>query len=96
MTILDIFSKCQKIALSKRHDYSSEHDHHDNFKRSAYLASWFISNEDKAYVVLIGTKLARLATLLNENKNPNNESIDDSFLDLVNYCALWAERRIKK
>ncbi len=96
MTIQEIFTKCQKIALSKRHDYASEHDHHENFKRSAQLASWFISNEDKAYVVLIGTKLARLATLLNENKNPNNESIDDSFLDLVNYCALWAERRIQK
>jgi hypothetical protein len=81
--------------MSKRHDYSSDHDNHENFKRSAELASWFASDKDKPYTVLIGTKLARLATLL-DHKEPNNESIDDTFLDLINYCALWMERRTEK
>lgn len=95
MTIQEIFKKCQKITLSKRHDYTSDIDNHQNFKRSAEIASWFASKEDKSYAVLIGTKLARLASLLDQ-KEPNNESIDDTFMDLVNYCALWCERRTEK
>lgn len=81
--------------MSKRHDYTSTSDNHENFKRSSIIASWFNNADDKPYVVLIGTKLARLSSLL-DNKEPKNESIEDSFLDLINYCALWMERRTYK
>lgn len=95
MKIDQIFNKCASIILSKRADYTThpEIDNHENFKRSALIASWFKSDDDKAYAVLIGTKLARLGALLADNRTPNNESIDDSFVDLINYCALWMERR---
>jgi hypothetical protein len=33
-----------------------------------------------------------LSQLLQEGREVNNESIEDSFLDLINYCALMAER----
>jgi len=92
MKIDEIFKKCTDLTMSKRHDYTSSIDNHENFKRSALIAEWFRSNDDKPYVVLIGTKLARLASLL-DSKEPKNESIEDSFLDLINYCALWMERR---
>jgi RNAse (barnase) inhibitor barstar len=95
MNIAEIFKKCHKLHLSKRHDYTNDHDNHDNFKKSAELASWYFNDLDKSYVVLIGTKLARLSALLG-TKEPNHESIEDTFLDLVNYCALWAERRTEK
>lgn len=95
MNIQEIFKKCQKITLSKRHDYTSSVDNHENFKRSAEVSSWFKNEQDKPYAVLIGTKLARLGSLL-DSKEPNHESIDDTFLDLINYCALWAERRTEK
>lgn len=95
MTIQEIFKKCQKISLSKRHDYTSSTDNHENFKRSAEISSWFKSDQDKAYAILVGTKLARLGSLLG-NKEPNNETVDDTFIDLVNYCALWMERRTEK
>lgn len=95
MQIQEIFKKCQKITMSKRHDYTSSSDSHENFRRSAELSSWFKNEQDKSYVILIGTKLARLGSLL-DSKEPNNESIDDTFLDLINYCALWAERRTEK
>lgn len=95
MEFPEILKKCQKINLSKRHDYTSSTDNHENFKRSAELSSWFKNNQDKSYVVLIGTKLARLSSLL-DNKEPNNESIEDTFLDLVTYCALWMERRTEE
>lgn len=92
MKINEIFEKCLSITTLKRYDYTSTEDNHENFKRSALIASWFKSNDDKPYIVLIGTKLARLASLL-DSKEPKNESIDDSFIDLINYCALWMERR---
>lgn len=92
MEIPKIFEKCEKITMSKRHDYCSTEDNHENFKRAGLLLDWFNSPIDKPYVALIGTKLARLASLLG-NKEPNNESIEDTFLDLINYCALWCERR---
>lgn len=81
--------------MSKRHDYTSSEDNHENFKRSAEISSWFIDEQDKPYAVLVGTKLARLGSLLGQ-KEPNNETIDDTFLDLINYCALWMERRTEK
>lgn len=96
MTIEQIFDKCLKITMSKREDYTSnpKADAHENFKRSAEIASWFNNEQDKSYAVLIGTKLARLGSLLSSGKEPNNESIEDSFEDLINYCGLWAERRL--
>ena len=33
-------------------------------------------------------KIARLTNLINNNKTPNNESIDDSFIDLIGYSKL--------
>jgi hypothetical protein len=85
----DFLEGNKKILLSKRHDYTSG-DIWENFHRSAAIAEWFGIDRDKAYVILIGTKLARLATLLSNDKYPLNESIEDSFRDLTNYCALWA------
>jgi hypothetical protein len=87
----EILDKCEKLHESKSHDYTTGLPN-ENFKRSAHVAGWFQEDRDKAYVVLIATKLARLASLLGQ-KEPKNESVEDTFLDLVNYCALWAEDR---
>lgn len=85
-----LLRKIQDIHDKKNEDYAA-HGPYENFERSALLMSWFNDNQDKAFVSLIGTKMARLATLLNDTKRaPNNESIDDSFLDLATYCILWA------
>lgn len=84
-----LLERMQEINDKKSGDYTSAGPF-QNFDRSAELASWFKNNTDKAFVVLIGTKLARLATLLDSGKTPNNEPVSDSFLDLCTYCALWA------
>lgn len=91
MTPEEYFKKCQGLMQSKAHDYTRDvqTNRYENFERSALLASYFHDDRDKAFVVLIGTKMARLATLLN-GKSPKNESVEDSFVDLINYCALWA------
>lgn len=87
---MDLLAEMEQIHVKKNQDYAQEGSPFQNFLRSAFLAEWFNRPEDKAFIVLIGTKLARLSTLLNKGSVPNNESIKDSFLDLTTYCALWS------
>lgn len=93
-SVIDLLEQIKTIHSKKNADYSSGSPF-ENFERAAELISWFDSQYDKAFVNHIATKLARLSTLLNKqfmdlNSKPNNESIDDSFLDLCTYCILWA------
>lgn len=92
MTPEQMLSDCARIMKSKRADYSSD-GIHQNFERSEQIIGWFSHDIDKVYATLVTTKLARLAVLLSSKNKPNNESIEDSFKDLVNYCALWGSNR---
>ena len=85
-----IINRIKEIHEKKNQDYAAKGKDYENFERAAELISWFKNDHDKTYVNHIGTKLARLATLLNSENEPNNESIDDSFLDLCTYCILWS------
>jgi hypothetical protein len=93
---LDLLNKMRDIHEKKNQDYAATNKPFENFERSGEIASWFDDPIDKAFTILIGTKLARLATLLNKKGTPNNESIEDSFLDLTTYCALWASHHNRK
>ena len=85
-----ILNRIREISQKKSADYAAAGNEFENFERSAELMGWFKDEQNKAFIWPIGTKLARLATLLNNReRRPNNESIDDSFLDLVTYCILW-------
>jgi hypothetical protein len=90
--VITILKEIQAIHEKKNRDYSSQENQFENFERSAELISWFKHDTDKAFVSLIGTKLARLANLLSKDAIPENESVEDSFLDLATYCILWAAR----
>lgn len=94
MTPQDIINKGLKLLERKNADYAAKHNRHENFEHSAMVMEWFKKDIDKVYIALITTKITRLATLLNSEMEPNNESIEDSFVDLVNYCALWGSKRI--
>jgi len=77
------------LMKTKAEDYTSgKTDRYENFIRQAEIMSWFKNEQDKAFVSLITVKLARLASLL-DSKEPKHESIEDTFIDLINYCALW-------
>lgn len=79
---------------AKQKDYvDGPNNIHQNFERSEQVLAWFTNDIDKVYVTLIITKMARLAVLLSSGAEPTNESVRDSFVDLVNYCALWGSRR---
>lgn len=86
--LLDLLEQIKIIHEKKSQDYTSG-GNYENFERSASIAEWF-TGIHQSFAVLIGTKLARLSTLLAKKEAPNNESIEDSFLDLTTYCALWA------
>jgi len=85
----DICKRVIEIHLKKRADYTTKPDEnpYENFDRANKIISWF-PDEYKSFASHIGTKLARLGSLLQSGRTPNNESLDDSFLDLVTYCAL--------
>lgn len=93
---MDLLQRMAEIHTKKKADYATAANPFDNFERSGEIASWFTDPTDKAFAILVGTKLARLGNLLNEDKEPQNESVDDSFLDLCTYCALWASYRKSK
>lgn len=92
MTPEELLRVCEKLQKVKRADYS-DGEIHQNFNRSATVVQWFSDDVDKVYVTLITTKLARLAVLLSSDKPPMNESIKDSFIDLINYASIWASKR---
>lgn len=89
---IELLEQSKAIHLKKNADYASDNNPFSNFERSAELISWFKNNKDKGFVALIATKFARLAEL-GDGRVPNNESVDDSFLDLLTYVGLWAAYR---
>lgn len=84
-----MLDQMRSIHNKKSHDYSNDKDSFSNFKQAAELCKHFTNPIDQVFVSIIGIKFARLAELLSSGKTPNNESVDDSFVDLANYCALW-------
>lgn len=77
----------------KAADYATDDNRYSNFERSAEISSWFSDPIDKIFTSLIGVKLARIAELTQPGRVANNESLDDSFVDLTNYCAIWTSYR---
>ena len=86
---LDILEKSRAIHDKKAADYTTNPtaNPHENFTRASEIASWF-PKEYGSHSALIGTKLSRLAALLSSGRIPNNESLDDTFLDLLTYVGL--------
>ena len=80
----EVTDKMREILLSKGDDYANE-DRLSNFKLAGNISGL---NAELNCLSLISTKVARLGVLLNSEKEPNNESVQDSVLDLANYSIL--------
>jgi len=78
-----IFDELSKIQDSKGDDYVNE-DRLSNFK---IVASMVGITPEQVLLVFIATKAVRIGNLQG-SKVPNNESIDNSIIDLVNYGIL--------
>ena len=78
------------ILKSKGEDYATE-DVLSNFKQvssAAKVLNIDVGNPTNYALFMCVLKIARLTNLINNNKVPNNESIDDSFIDLIGYSKL--------
>lgn len=79
-----ITSLMQRTLFAKGNDYANE-DRLSNFKLAGSICGL---TAEQNCLSLIATKVARLGVLLNSNKEPKNESVQDSVLDLANYTVL--------
>ena len=79
-----ITGEMEKVLFSKGDDYANQ-DRLSNFKLAGAIAG---GDARTNCLNMIATKVARLGVLLNSDKKPNNESIEDSVLDLANYSVL--------
>ena len=73
-------SGIHKILVRKQKDYGPE-----NIRRFGR----------QGLMVRLHDKVARLENLTGSNRTPNNESIEDTFIDIVGYCAIgimWEQR----
>ena len=82
-----------EIHNRKSHDYASNNDPFANYKFAGMLSKLFSNPDDAGFIGRIGEKLYRLANLENSNKNPSNESIEDTEVDICVIIALWVAMR---
>ncbi len=81
----DLFVTVKNTLHKKSKDYASEGDILSCFKKVAE-----INNSDSKNVLMnqISIKVVRLGELLSANKAVNNESIQDTIIDLIGYSVL--------
>lgn len=96
-----IDEKILKVANSKAHDYATK-DVLNNFKTVSAAAKELglnVTDPTNYALFMVLLKIARISNLINTGKRPNNESIDDSFLDGINYLKLaycnYKDRKIE-
>lgn len=79
-----------EVLKSKGEDYATE-DVLSNFKQvssASKVLNIDVGDPTNYALFMCILKIARLTNLINNNKTPNNESIDDSFVDLIGYAKL--------
>ena len=79
----------EKLHIKKNSDYANNDNPFFNFDEVTKMASLFQNERDKTFAHFIANKFSRLANLLNSDKDAKNESIQDSLIDMANYCILW-------
>ena len=77
-------TQMKEILFKKGNDYANT-DRLSNFKLAGSICQL---KAEQNCLSLIATKVARLGVLLNSEKTPDNESVQDSVLDLANYSVL--------
>lgn len=84
----ELFSEQRNILSKKGYDYAGE-DILSNFRLAGMIVNQGARNPDAVNCLnLVGTKVARLGQLLSSGKHAQNESVQDSVIDLCNYAAL--------
>lgn len=85
---VETLEKAITIHKKKNDDYSGTFGPLFNFEFCEYVSSLFTNARDKVYAVFVAVKICRLAVTLSA-RQVNNESIEDSFDDLIVYSTIW-------
>ena len=76
MSVMDIFAELETLLLKKHKDYGPK-----NIAESP-------GGPLNGLRVRLHDKLARINNLIDNNKSPENESLEDSFKDMANYAII--------
>jgi len=82
--------KTLEVIQSKGADYGND-DVLSNFKQVSQVIKILkidATTPEGYSMLLVILKICRISTLKDGNKIPNNESLLDSYEDLINYCKL--------
>lgn len=85
-TFKEIYDKGLEIIAKKGADYANEDNRFINFEKLANLNDL---TPQRAFCFYLGIKIARLTELYKGKKQPKNESVEDTLLDLINYAVLF-------
>lgn len=89
-SVINTFHRLTQLHIKKNADYSgAKSSKLFNFEFAESIVKEFNTNRDKVFAGIVGIKLARLASLLGNNRIVQNESVLDSFDDAIVYMALW-------
>ena len=81
----ELFKECYSTVEKKNHDYAGSEDPLKNFRLSEYLG---VTSVERAIIVRMLDKVARLTNVLNNGAVVKEETLHDTIVDLINYAAI--------
>lgn len=88
-----VLKMMQDLLVIKAADYTDGNDQFSNFIKASQMTGL---DTESVFKVHISTKVTRIMELTHFGREPKNESIDDTLLDLANYAALWLAWRLRE
>lgn len=80
----DNFRRGMEIIEKKNHDYATDTDPWKNFKFAELVGI----GVDRAILVRVSDKLARISNLLDKEAKVADEKVEDTVLDAINYLNI--------
>lgn len=84
----EITDKMYSITKAKNSDYSWENTE-DAFKNFRVVETLWVATTEQWFVTRITDKLTRVCNLLKQDAHVVDEKIEDTLLDMANYCILF-------
>lgn len=91
--LAEVLHRMKELLDRKSEDYSDQSDLFSNFFKTGAMTGL---GTEASFKLLIATKVARVMELTGSSREPSNESVDDTILDLANYSALWLAWRTRQ
>ncbi len=82
--IKNLFEDCYVMVEKKNGDYANSEDPFRNFRASTHVGV----NPDRAILVRLSDKIARISNLLDKEAEVEDEKIQDTIQDAINYLAI--------